>query len=202
MDKGESSNSPPYKELWKQSLVGQTIDAKLNSIYEGLGEIQKLIIEKANEKPEQRLVRRRTQFNSITDLTKPGYPFINNMVSTMRAIEDLEQEYDQANSSDEEKILDKINQLQLQCNMERSTDVILDSAESGIGPLEVNPDPQNTPPRDIASSDEEEASRYRYRHEPTTRIWIQLFTYKGRPCVRPQVLKQLDLHYHRPGLIH
>jgi len=63
----------------------------------------------------------------------------------MCTIEDLEQEYDQANSSEEEKILDKINQLQLQCNMERSTDVIPDSAESGIGPLEVHPDPQNTP---------------------------------------------------------
>jgi len=31
----------------------------------------------------------------------------------MRTIEDLEQEYDQANSSEEEKILEKINQLQL-----------------------------------------------------------------------------------------
>ena len=50
MDRGEPSNPPPYKELWKQSLVGQTIDAKLNSIYEGLGEIQKLIIEKVNDK--------------------------------------------------------------------------------------------------------------------------------------------------------
>ena len=58
MDRGEPSNSLPYKELWKQSLTGQTIDAKLNSIYEGLGEIQKLIIEKVNDKPEQRLVRR------------------------------------------------------------------------------------------------------------------------------------------------
>ena len=57
MDGGESSNATPYKELWKQSLVGQTIDAKLNSIYEGLGKIQKLIMEKPNEKPEQHLVR-------------------------------------------------------------------------------------------------------------------------------------------------
>jgi len=162
MDRGESSNSPPNKELWKQSLVGQTIDAQLNSIYKGLGEIQKLIIDKAKEKLEQRLVRRRTQFNSIIDPTKPGYPSISNMVSTMRTIKDLEQEYDQANSSEEKKILDKINQLQLQCNIERSTDVIPDSAELGIGPLEVNPNPQNTPQRDIASSDEEEASRYRY----------------------------------------
>ena len=94
MDRGESGNSPSYRELWKQSLVGQTIDVKLNSIYEGLGEIKKLIIDKAKEKPEQRLVRRGTQFNSITDPTKPGYPSISNMVRTMRTIEHLEQEYD------------------------------------------------------------------------------------------------------------
>jgi len=111
MDRGESSNSPPYKELRKQSLVGQTIDAKLNSIYEGLGEVQKLIIDKAKEKPEQRLVRRRTQFNSIIDPTKSGHPSISNMVITMHTIEDLEQEYGQANSNEEEKILDKTNQL-------------------------------------------------------------------------------------------
>ena len=167
MDREESSNSPPYKELWKQTLVGQAIDAKLHSTYKGLGGIQKLIIEKAKEKREQRLVRRRTQFNSITDPTKPGYPSITNMVSTMRTIEDLEQEYDQANSSEEENILEKINQLQLQCNMERSNEIIPDSAESEVGHPEANPNPQNTPHRDIASSDEEEASRYRYRHEPT-----------------------------------
>jgi len=161
MDRGEPSNSLPYKELWKQSLTGQTIDAKLNSIYEGLGEIQKLIIEKVNDKLEQRLVRRKTQFNLIIDPTKPGYSSISNMVSTLRTIEDLENEYDQANSSEEEKILEKINQLQLQCNMERSTDLVPDSAESGMGPLEAIPNPQNTPQRDIASSDEEEASRYR-----------------------------------------
>ena len=108
MDRGESSNTPPYKELRKQTLIGQTIDAKLDSIYEGLGEIQKLIIEKANERPGQRLVRRITQFNSITDPTKLGYPSISNMVNTMRTIEDLEQEYDQANSSEGEKILEKL----------------------------------------------------------------------------------------------
>jgi len=56
MDRGEPSNSLPHKELWKHSLTGQTIDAKLDSIYEGLGEIQKLNIEKVNDKPEQRLV--------------------------------------------------------------------------------------------------------------------------------------------------
>jgi len=33
------------------------------------------------------------------------------MVSTMHIIEDLEHEYDQANSSEEEQILEKINQL-------------------------------------------------------------------------------------------
>jgi len=113
MDRAEGSNPPPYKELWKKPLVGQTIDAKLDSIYEGLGEIQKLIIEKSKEKPEQLLVRRRTQFNSVTNPTKPGYPSISNMVSTMRTIKDLEHEYDQANSSEEEQILEKINQLQL-----------------------------------------------------------------------------------------
>jgi len=49
--------------------------------------------------------------------------------------------------------------------MERSQDLIADSAESRVGHPE--PNPQNTPQRDIASDDEEEASRYRYRHEPT-----------------------------------
>ena len=107
MDRGESSNTPPYKELRKQTLIGQTIDAKLDSIYEGLGEIQKLIIEKANENLGQRLVRRGMQFNSITDPTKPEYPSISHMVSTMLTIEDFEQEYDQANSSEEGKNLEK-----------------------------------------------------------------------------------------------
>ena len=55
------------------------------------------------------------------------------------------------------KILEKINQLQLQCNVERNIDLIPDSAESGVGPIEANPKPQNTPRRDIASSDEEES---------------------------------------------
>ena len=87
------------------------------------------------------------------------------MVTTMCTIEDLEQGYDQANSSEEDKILKKINQLQLQCNMERSNELVPDSAESGIGHPE--PNPQNIPHRDIASDDEAEASRYRYRHEPT-----------------------------------
>jgi len=41
--------------------------------------------------------------------------------------------------------------------MERRIEIIPDSAESGIGHPEANPDPQNTPHRDIASNDEEEA---------------------------------------------
>ena len=88
MDRGESSNTPPYKELWKQTLIGQTIDAKLDSIYERLGEIQKLIIEKANEKPGQRLVSRRTHFNSITDPTKSGYPSISCLLYTSDAADE------------------------------------------------------------------------------------------------------------------
>ena len=72
MDSAESSTSRPYKELWKKPLIGQIIDVKLDCIYEGLGEIQKLILEKSKEQPEQRLVKRRTQFNSVIDPTKPG----------------------------------------------------------------------------------------------------------------------------------
>jgi len=115
----------------------------------------------------------------------------------MRTIEDLEQEFDQANSSEEEKILDKVNQLQLQCNIERSTEVVPDSAESAIGPLEVNPNPQNTTQRDIASSDEEEASRYRYRHEPTRTRRIggrHLFSHPGHayPLTNAGVVLNID----------
>jgi len=40
------------------------------------------------------------------------------MVRTFYSLEELEKEYDQANSKEEDEILDKINQLQLQCNME------------------------------------------------------------------------------------
>jgi len=93
MDSTESSTPRPYKELWKKPFRGQTIDVKLDCIYEGLGEIQKLILDKSKEEPEQRLVKRRTQFNSVIDPTKPGYPSISNMVSTIRTIEDLENEY-------------------------------------------------------------------------------------------------------------
>ena len=42
----------------EKPLIGQTIDVKLECIYEGLGEIQKLILEKSKEQPEQRLVKR------------------------------------------------------------------------------------------------------------------------------------------------
>ena len=103
MDSAESSTPCPCKELWKQPLIGQTIDVKLDCIYEGLGEIQKLILDKVKE---QRLVKRRMQFNSVIDPTKPGYQSISNMVSTMRTIEDLEKEYNQAESSEEERILE------------------------------------------------------------------------------------------------
>ena len=119
MDKASSSSTLPYKELWKIGLNGQTIDAKLESIYEGLGEVQKLIISRTPTKEdEQRIVRRRIRFNPSIDPTKPGYPSISNMVRTFYSLEELEKEYAQANSEEEDEILEKINQLQLQCNME------------------------------------------------------------------------------------
>ena len=80
------------------------------------------------------------------------------MVSTMRTMEDLENEYNQVESSEGERILEQINRLQLQCNMERSGKMIPHSAESGIGQPEANPHPQLTPQQDIAISDEEETS--------------------------------------------
>ena len=52
MDSTESSTPRPYKELWKKPLRGQTIDVKLDCIYEGLGEIQKLIRDRSKEEPE------------------------------------------------------------------------------------------------------------------------------------------------------
>jgi len=42
------------------------------------------------------------------------------MVRTFYSLEELEQEYDQANSEEEEKILGRVNELQLQCNIETS----------------------------------------------------------------------------------
>ena len=82
MDKASTSTETPYKELWKAPLIGQTIDAKLESIYEGLGEIQKLVLERTRPKDEQRIVRRRIHFNSSCDPTKPDYPSISNMGRT------------------------------------------------------------------------------------------------------------------------
>ena len=111
IEKASSSSTLPYKELWKTGLTGQTIDAKLESIYEGLGEIQKLVISRTKDEDEQRIVRRRVRFNPSIDPTKPGYPSIANMVRTFYSLEELEKEYDQANSEEEAEILDKINHL-------------------------------------------------------------------------------------------
>ena len=52
MDSTESSTPRLYKELWKRPLRGQTMDVKLDCIYEGLGEIQKLIRDRSKEEPE------------------------------------------------------------------------------------------------------------------------------------------------------
>jgi len=114
MDKASSSSNPPYKELWRTVLTGQTIDAKLESIYEGLGEVQKLSISRTTtQEDEQRIVRRGIRLNPSIDPTKPGYPSISNMVRTFYSLEELEKEYNQANSAEEDEILEKINQLQL-----------------------------------------------------------------------------------------
>jgi len=40
----------------ENTIVGQTLDAKLDSIYEGLGEIQKLVLERTKPTNEQRIV--------------------------------------------------------------------------------------------------------------------------------------------------
>jgi len=53
-------------------LVGQTLDAKLGSIYEGLGEIQKLVLERTKQINKQTIVRRRIKFNPSCDPVKPG----------------------------------------------------------------------------------------------------------------------------------
>jgi len=42
------------------------------------------------------------------------------MVRTFYSLEELEKECDQAQSSKEEEILERINELKLQCNMETS----------------------------------------------------------------------------------
>ena len=126
------------EELWKTPIIGQTIDAKLDSIYEGLGEIQKLVLERTKPKYEQRIVRRRIHVTPTCDPTKPGYPSISNTIRTFYSLEELEREYDQANSEEEDEILERINQLQLQCNMEAIGEpsqqnplVVQDSALSG-----------------------------------------------------------------------
>ena len=49
--------------------------------------------------------------------------------------------------------------------MERSGEIIPDSAESGIRQPVANPHAQLTPQQDIVSDEEEEASRCRHRHE-------------------------------------
>ena len=82
MDKRCSSSTLPFKELWKTGLIGQTIDAKLESIYKGLGEIQKLVISRTKDEDEQRIVRRRVRFNPSIDPTKPGYPSITCLLYT------------------------------------------------------------------------------------------------------------------------
>ena len=56
MDKASSSTDVPYKELWKLPLVGQTTDANLDSIYEGLEEVQKLVLDRTRSQDEQRIV--------------------------------------------------------------------------------------------------------------------------------------------------
>ena len=91
------------------------------------------------------------------------------MVRTFYSLEELGKEYDQANSEEKDEILEKINQLQLQCNMEATGEtslgnplIVQDSAQSGA--REVQPNSQTQLDSQMASSDEEEAQRYRYRH--------------------------------------
>ena len=94
MDKASSSTDVPYKELWKIPLIGQTIDAKLDSIYEGLGQVQELVLDRTRSKDEQRIVQRKAHFDLACDPTKPGYPSISNIVRTFYLLEELEKEYD------------------------------------------------------------------------------------------------------------
>jgi len=156
MDKASTSRETPYKELWNMPLVGQTIDAKLDSIYEGLGEIQKLVIGKTSGKNEQRIVRRRVHFNLACDPTKPRYPSVSNMVRTFYSLEELEKEYDQVDSSEEEEILERINELQLECNMKTSGEsqslIVQESAGSGSGAPEAHLETQTNYDSHMASS--------------------------------------------------
>ena len=91
---------------------------------------------------------------------------MSNMVRTFYSLEELEKEYDQANSEEEDEILERINQLQLQCTMETTGEtsqgnplIVQDSAQSGAP--EAQPDSQTQLDSHMASSDEEEAQCYR-----------------------------------------
>ena len=61
------------------------------------------------------------------------------MIRTFYSLGELEKEYDQANSEEEDEILERINKLQLQCNMEATGEssqhplVVQDSIISGSG---------------------------------------------------------------------
>ena len=85
------------------------------------------------------------------------------MVRTMYSSEELEQEYDQANSDEEEAILQQMNELQLQCNMESSGEspiIVPDSVGSGSGAPEADPLTQSNYDGHMASSHDEESLRY------------------------------------------
>ena len=184
MSNTSTSSNSPYKELWKESIKGQTIDAKLDSIYEGLGEVQKLVLEQTLPSPEKRIVRRKVHFSPPGDPTKPGFPSITNMVRTFQTLEELEEAYNQANTDEETEILNRINELQLQCNMESREDsgqIIPETQESGRRPPEVQPEITSHYDEHMESSDEE-SQRYRYRNEPTRQRRIggrQLFPHPG-----------------------
>ena len=70
MGTASTSMEMPYKELWKIPLVGQTLDVKLNSIYEGLGEIQKLVLDRTKSENEQRLFE--GEYISVHLATQPN----------------------------------------------------------------------------------------------------------------------------------
>jgi len=95
---------------------------------------------------------------------KPGHPSISNTIRTFYSLEELEQEYDQTNSDEEEEILGRINELQLQCNMEtlgESPLIVPELAGSGGGVPEAHPQTQTNYGSQIESSDDEETLRYR-----------------------------------------
>ena len=180
MSNTSTSSNPPYKELWKESIKGQTIDAKLDSIYEGLGEVQKLVLEQTLPSSEKRIVRRKVHFSPPGDPTKPGFPSITNMVRTFQTLEELEEAYNQATSDEETEILNRINELQLQCNMEDSG-IVPETQESGQAGQQIETEVQSRMNEQPESSDEE-AHRYRYPHESSRRRRIggrQLFPHPG-----------------------